>query len=254
MAKIHFLEVGCADTTLIQSNNSVILVDCYNIENFSYMLPSNKIIKAVFITHQHYDHFLGLNYLKDNGYSIEYLLYSPYERRYSDNSVQYEEWTTFNNLVSYFEKRGTKVYKPYRQDSFDKPYWKVLGLDIWMIGPCKSIASEDTRELHDASLVFRMTGSINCCFTGDASDKSLNWIAKNTNNYCNGILHASHHGSINGADLDFIKKANISKTVISTKSGVYESVPDSAALQRYRNYSSSGVFRTDIDSTTNWDF
>lgn len=253
MAKLHFLEVGCADTTLIESQGSIILVDCYNINNYSQLLPSNKIIKAVFITHQHYDHFLGLEYLKDNGYTIEYLLYSPYERRYSDNSVQYDEWKSFNDLVTYFKNKGTKTYTPYRQDKFDEPYWNVAGLKIWMIGPNKKIATEDTRELHDASLVFRITGSINCCFTGDASDKSLNWIAENTNHYCDGILHVSHHGSLNGADLDFIKKANISNSIISTKSGVHESVPHSTALQRYRSYTSGTVYRTDVDGTIKMD-
>jgi beta-lactamase superfamily II metal-dependent hydrolase len=249
MATIRFLEVGCADTTIIESQGSTILVDCYNIGDYSNFLPTNKVITAVFITHQHYDHFLGLEYLKENGYSIEYLLHSPYERRYSDNSVQYDEWKAFNDLVTYFKNRGTKVYSPYRQENFDAPYWTVAGLKIWMIGPNKTIASEDTRELHDASLVFKVCGNSSCCFTGDASDKSLNWIANNTVHYCDDILHASHHGSINGADLEFIKKANIVNTIVSTQSGVHQSVPDSAALQRYRTYTSGTVYRTDTNGT-----
>ncbi len=254
MAKIHFLDVGCADTTIIESNGGTILIDCYNLVNYSNLLPSSKVINAVFITHQHYDHFLGLEYLKDNNYSINYLICSPYERRYSDNSVEYDEWNSFNNLVAHFQSKGTKVYKPYRQESFDKPWWTVSGINVWMIGPEKSIATKDTRELHDASLVFTLIGSRRCCFTGDASDTNLNWIANNTQNFCDDILHASHHGSINGADLDFIKKANIGNTIISTKSGVYTNVPDSTAVQRYNTYTRLEVLRTDLKGSIHWDF
>ncbi len=253
MAKIHFLDVGCADTTIIESDGGTIIVDCYNLINHKNLLPTSKNIKAVFITHQHYDHFLGLEYLKDNNYSIEYLIHSPYERRYLDNSVEYDEWNSFNNLVTYFKNKGTKVYTPYRQDSFDKPWWNVLGLKVWMIGPNKSIATSNTRELHDASLVFTIIGSRRCCFTGDASDTSLNWIAQNTNNFCDDILHASHHGSINGADLDFIKKASIKNSIISTKSGVHSNVPDSTAMQRYNTYTQLEVLRTDVKGSIHWD-
>ena len=257
MGKIKFLNVGCGDTTIIQILNDTFLIDCYEISNYVHLLPSSKRIKALFITHQHYDHFLGMEYLKDNNYSIDYLIYSPYIRRYSDNSVEYDEWQKFNSLSSYFENKGSKIYKPFRQDDFKEPWWEPSGLQIWMIGPEKSIATSETRELHDASLVFTVKNKATgrrCCFTGDASDKSLNWIASNTNNYCNYILHASHHGSINGADLDFIKKANIDTTIISTKSGVHDNVPHPTALSRYKSYSKNEYQRTDVKGTIIWDF
>lgn len=257
MVEMKFLSVGCGDTTVIITTNDTILIDCYKIDEHTEYLPANKVIKALFITHQHYDHFDGMEYLKDNGYSIEYLIYSPYSRRNNDNSVEYDEWRKFQNLASHFEKKGSKVYKPYRQDSFEKPWWTVSGLQIWMLGPNEKIASSATRELHDACLVFmvknKSTGN-KCCFTGDASDKNLNWIANNTTNYCNDTLHASHHGSINGADLEFIKNANIKDTIISTKSGTYQNVPHPTALKRYRDNSSNKVFRTDVDGTLTWKF
>jgi len=254
MAKIHFLDVGCADTTLIETNGETVLVDCVNPVEYRNLLPTSKSILAVFLTHQHYDHFTGLEYLKDNGYSIGYLIQSPYQRRNSDNSVKLEEWNSFNDLVKYFEDNGTKVYKPYRQDDFKKPWWTRDGLKIWIIGPNKEIATSDTRELHDASLVVTIRSSRTCCFAGDASDTSLKWIASNTNNYCNDILHASHHGSINGADIDFIKNAKIKNTIISTKEGEHDNVPDPEAIKRYKSNSELSVLRTDIDSSIHWDF
>lgn len=254
MGKIWLLNVGCADTTVIDTANTCIMIDCHNPDVFSNYLPTNKKIRAMFITHQHYDHFDCMKYLIDNEYDIEYLIYSPYDRRYGDNSVDKDEWTDFNNYAAYFVNNGTEVYKPYRQEDFSKPWWNIDGLRIWMIGPEKNIASSDTREIHDASLVFTVKSEKRTClFTGDASDASLNWIAKNTNNHCNDILHASHHGSLNGADLEFIKSCKIVHTIISTKSGEHESVPHPTALARYDNHSEI-VYRTDVSGTLSYNF
>jgi len=193
--------------------------------------------------------------LKTNGYSIDYLFYSPYERRRDDNSVTIEEWNEFNNLKDYFNSQGTKLCSPFRQDSFEKPYWETNGVKFEILGPHKSIATSSTREIHDSSLViWANLGERKCLFAGDASDTNLRKIADTTNNYCNDILHASHHGSLNGAELEFIKKANVKYTVISTKSGVYDNVPHSTALQRYKTYTENEVYRTDNNGTLEWSF
>ena len=248
MGKLHHLNVGCADASIIKTSSATFLIDCYNIEDHSHLLPLNKRLRGVFITHQHEDHYSGLSYLKDQGYTIDHLIYSPYERRYGDNSVTIDEWNEFNSYRDYFQKKGTQLHKPYRQQSLNDPWWKTDGVSLYIIGPAKSIATSNTRELHDASLVIlAILGKRKCLFTGDASDANLKWISDNTTNYCNDILHASHHGSINGADLDFIKGCNADYTVVSTKSGVHNNVPHPTAMQRYRSYTTKKVYRTDTD-------
>ena len=255
MGKLSHLKVGCADASVIKTSNATFLIDCHNIEDHSHLLPSNKNIRGVFITHQHEDHYSGLGYLKDNGYTIDHLIYSPYQRRYNDSSVTIEEWNEFRGYRDYFAGIDTKLHTPYRQQSFDKPWWITNGVSFDIIGPSKSIAMSDTRELHDACLVIKaIMGQRKCLFTGDASDANLNWIADNTKNYCNDILHASHHGSLNGADLDFIKKCNAVYTVVSTKSGVYNNVPHSTAMQRYGNNTQKKIYRTDQDGSLGWTF
>jgi beta-lactamase superfamily II metal-dependent hydrolase len=254
MNKVHFLNVGCADTTIIESKQDIIMIDCYDIESYKTLLPSNKKILAVFITHQHNDHFLGLEYLKTNGYIIERIYYSPYERRWGDNSVTADEWQNFNSLLNYFISKGTIAHKPFRQTSFSAPFTVLAGLKIWMLGPFSFLVNDEKREIHDSCLVFTVGfPNYNCCFTGDASDKLLEPIATLTDNYCNGILHASHHGSINGATQAFIKKAGAFKTIISTKEGVYPSVPDSEAIKRYSSVSNT-IWRTDINGSLHIDF
>ncbi|MBJ6802061.1 ComEC/Rec2 family competence protein [Geomonas propionica] len=255
MGEMHHLSVGCADCAVIKSDNHTFLIDCHGIENHSHLLPASKYIKAVFITHQHYDHFDGLDYLKKNGYSIGSIIHAPYERRYNDASVRHEEWQSFQGYVKHFTDKGTTVHAPYRQKQFENPWWEIDGLKFFILGPATHIAKAETRELHDACLVIcARLKARKCLFTGDASDTSLKYISDNTNNICDDILHASHHGSINGADLEFIKKCCAEYTVISTKSGVHDNVPSSTALQRYRNNTSKIVYRTDTDGSLKWSF
>jgi beta-lactamase superfamily II metal-dependent hydrolase len=255
MGFLHHLKVGCADCSVIVSGNNHFLIDTHNIEDYKHLLPDNKTIHAVFITHQHYDHFDGLRFLKDNEYKINYLIYSPYDRRRGDNSVDIDEWNECEELIGFFKGKGSKTYSPYRQTSFDKPWWTTNGIDFWMIGPPEDIAKSETRELHDASLIIHAKmGSRRCLFTGDASDTALEFVAVHTNNICNDILHASHHGSINGASLEFIKKCNCNYTVISTESGQHENVPHPTALKRYKDNTKETVYRTDTDGSIKWTF
>ena len=255
MGEIYYLNVSFGDASVIISDSSTYLVDCHKIENYAYLLPKTKLLNGVFITHQHRDHFSGLEYLKDNNYSISFLIYSPYERRYGDSSVEYEEWDEFNSYVDYFKNKGTKLYIPYQQDNFDKPWWSPSGIDFWILGPADHIANNDSRELHDACLVIHAKmGGRKCLFTGDASDVNLEYVADNTSNICNDILHASHHGSINGASLSFIKKCDAGYTVISTEQGVKENIPHAKALDRYKKNTREQVYRTDLNGILEWSF
>ena len=255
MGKLHHLDVGCADATVIQTATATLLVDCHDIEKHAHLLPSNKRLRGVFITHQHHDHHSGLKFLRRKAFTIEWLIYSPYDRRYNDTSVTKEEWNEFNSHRDYFVNRGTQTRTPYRQDNFEKPFWVTDGIRIWMLGPARHIAKRDTRVLHDACLVFKTDlDSRKCLFTGDASDLNLDYVAANTSHFCDDILHASHHGSLDGASLTFVKKCNAMYTVISTQAGVYENVPHPTALRRYRENTGKKVYRTDQNGSIAWTF
>jgi beta-lactamase superfamily II metal-dependent hydrolase len=255
MGELHHLKVGCADCSVIRTSSHTFLVDASNISDWSHLLPSNKRLRGVFITHQHYDHFDGLKYLKDKGYRIDFLVHSPYERRYGDNSVQYDEWQEFNALRDHFVNNGTDARAPHRQTDFSKPWWDAGEVKFWILGPSQAIASSETRQLHDAALVVHAAlNKLRCLFTGDASDANLEDVASNVNNICGGILHASHHGSIEGASLPFIQACKATHTVISTESGVHENVPHPTALRRYKENTSHAVYRTDVDGALTWTF
>ena len=250
----RFLNVGCGDATIIRSNTSYSLVDSHGIEDYSEYLPIDKKFKCVFITHQHRDHFDGLNFLYRNDYEIKYLIYNPYSRRLNDKSVTPEEWREFNKLKNGFVSRGTEIMTPFRQLSFNEPFISSGIVKYYILGPSRTVESLETRELHDACLIIKaVTPHRSCLFTGDASDSNLNQVFSTYSNYCNDILHVSHHGSINGADLEFIKGCDGQLAVISTDSGVFPSVPESKALRRYRDNFPS-VHRTDTGGTLRVNF
>ena len=254
MGILYHLQVGCADASVIKTQSHTFLVDCHGIDRYRQLLPYNRVLKGVFITHQHRDHFSGLQYLRDNGYSIQFLIYSPYERRRIDASVGLEEWNEFQDHIACFVARGTKTYTPFRPDTFDTPFWDIDNVCFQIIGPHERIAKADTRELHDACLVIKAEGAVNCLFAGDASDTALAEIASTTINFCNGILHASHHGSINGAEPTFVRGCNAVNTVVSTATGFHEGIPHPDAMRLYRTHTRKRVYRTDTDGSVRWDF
>ena len=95
MGFMYCLDVGFGDATVIKTIEETYLIDCHDIGNHYEFLPKNKFIRGVFITHQHKDHYSGLQLLKDENYSVQHLIYCPYDRRYGDNSVTIEEWDMF---------------------------------------------------------------------------------------------------------------------------------------------------------------
>lgn len=247
--KYHFLKVGCADCTVMHLSGKVVMVDCHqgnyndgeaNILNY---IPKKKI-DVLIITHQHYDHFDGMQTLLNNNVEVGEIWESLYKRRHGDNSVGYEEWQTYQRLR---DKFNAKIYHPTRSgEDFDE----VGGARFQFLSPKKNINSISDRELHDASLVFEVRkGNTDILFAGDASDWALTEITNYFDLKKRHILHASHHGSIEGAHLEFIKKINPNYTIVSTKSGVYSNIPHATAMQRYRSYTKKHVRRTDIDGT-----
>ena len=247
--KYCFLNVGCADCTVLQVGGKVVMIDCHqgNIddgeEDILDFIPNNKI-DVLIITHQHYDHFDGIQILIDNNIEVSKIWESCYERRYNDNSVGYDEWQDYQKLIA---KLDAKIYHPKRNV---KIFDTVGGASFQFLNPHSDINDIDTRELHDACLVFIVIDGANTIiFTGDASDGAL----EDVDNYFElkkiNILHASHHGSINGAYLDFIKSISPNYTIISTKSGVHSNIPHPTAIKRYESYTQKKVRRTDVNGT-----
>ena len=142
---------------------------------------------------------------------------------------------------------GTRYFTPSCSAS---KYRNIGGGSFWIFNPIANINNYDDRELHDASLVVLFEkGANSILFCGDASDWALDCVRNQFEIAKVHILHASHHASINGANLEFIQEAAPNNTIISTASGVYENVPHRIALRRYRENTERDVIRTDTNGT-----
>jgi len=253
--KAHFLEVGCADCTIFELDNDLVVIDCgyrkfsngvskpTSILSYLKNVLGKSHIDLLIISHPHHDHYLGMEELIGKVTVAEFWG-SPYERRYGDNSLSYEEWREYCGL------RESLVPDTNRRFICTKNARKTIsGCEFVVLSPRVDVNTVETRECHDACLVLWVASPANnFVICGDASDSELDQIRIDWDlSGCN-VLRASHHGSINGANLEFIKAVSARDTIISSQSGIFENVPSNTALQRYKN-NSEKVFRTDVDGT-----
>lgn len=253
--KAHFLNVGCADCTIFEMDNDLVLIDCgyrrfgkglskpTNIATYINNVIGKSYIDLLIITHPHHDHYSGIEDLLDI-FTVAKLWGSPYKRRYDDNSLSLDEWNEYcqlkEKLIPDSEKRFTCTKNA--RISFS-------GCEFVVLGPRCNVNDNDTRECHDASLIIWVATPANkFLICGDASDSELDQVRVDWKlSECN-VLRASHHGSENGANLEFLKAVSPRDTIISTQSGIIENLPSDSALQRYKN-NSEKVFRTDVSGT-----
>jgi competence protein ComEC len=216
-----------------------------SIYNYFKTVIGKTYIDLLIITHPHHDHYLGMEELIGKVTVAEFWG-SPYERRYGDNSLENEEWKEYCNLKYQLVPESSKRF------TCIKNARKTLsGCEFVVLGPRKDVNNSETRECHDACLVIWVSSPANnFIICGDASDSQLDQIRTDwkISDCTVNVFRASHHGSINGANLEFIKAVSQRDTIISTRSGVFDNVPSDTALQRYRSYSKN-VFRTDVDDT-----
>jgi beta-lactamase superfamily II metal-dependent hydrolase len=253
--KAHFLSVGCADCTIFEMDNDLVMVDAgyrrfpngvskpTNIRSYMRDVIGKAYIDLLIVSHAHHDHYLGFEDLI--GYATVARFWgSPYQRRYGDNSLSLDDWNEYCALRDRLVPDASRRSTPYKDEAI-----AFSGCTYRVVGPRSNVNASDTRECHDACLVtWANTPANNFIVCGDASDSELDQIRRDWNLSSCSVLRASHHGSVNGADLEFIKACSPRDTVISTKSGIFDNVPSPVALQRYQAHSQK-VLRTDVNGT-----
>ena len=184
MGTLHCLDIEYGDATVIKTKTATFLVDTHLIAENPEHLPKNKKIRGVFITQQTEDHYSGLKYLLDEGYTIDCLIYSPYDRQRNDNVISLCEWNEFILLKEKFREKGTRVYSPYRQENWDEPYWETCGAKFWLIGPDRFRAKRARKKSHQPSLVIKAElENLELLFTANSPDldsPDLERIKKNS--------------------------------------------------------------------------
>ncbi len=253
--KAHFLNVGCADCTIFEMGDDIVVIDCgyrrFNagvskptvISDYLRYVIGKTYIDLLIISHPHHDHYLGMEKLIGKITVYEFWG-SPYKRRYGDDSLSIDDWQEYHAL----QKALLPDHRFICWKGAKKKFANGL-FEFVVLGPHKNVNDNENRECHDANLVIWVTTPANnFIICGDASYTELKQIRDDWRLSDCTVLRASHHGSLKGANLEFIKAVSPKDTIISTKSGIFENVPSNTALQRYRSYSEN-VFRTDVEGT-----
>lgn len=195
--KIHFLNVGHGDTTLVDFNGVYMLVDCKisSTDDDAYKYiddiipePTDKNAKKkldyLVVTHPDKDHITGLDIIDEN-FDIGEIWESGFRR--ADDAEECEEYDTFLELV---DKITTKQLSA----GSSKLSFPVSNVDAY----CLCSKSNDNDDVHYNSLVIKFVeGSKSIIFAGDSNCEA--WKNKVVKYYKSSLdadmLHASHHGS-----------------------------------------------------------
>lgn len=230
--KVHFLNVGQGDATLIEITPDTQLLidggpDKSLLNDLGKLMPfDDRRIEYIILSHAHADHFMGLVYLLDR-YEIGQIYLTDY-----GNSSQ--DFLYFLEKVAEKDITTTQIG---RGDIFNLDI-----LEVYTVWPPKN---ESIKDLNDASLVFYLISKeASVLFTGDVSYQILDKIKGDLQ--LADILKVSHHGSRTGTSSEFVNVVQSRFAIISVGQKNRFGHPHSQVLSLLQNMT---TLRTDRDGT-----
>ena len=232
--KVHFINVGQADSILIQQGSENMLIDAGNNDDEGILKSylSNQGInefKYVIGTHAHEDHIGSMDYII-NAYKIG-KVYFP---------KQTATTKTFENFINACKSKGIQLTAPVVGESFN------LG-----DAKCTILApnGNDYKDANDYSIVLKVEfGSNSFLFTGDAEAVSEMEMVNRGINLKADLLKVGHHGSKSSTCANFLSSVNPKYAVISVGEGNSYGHPAQGTMDRLKG-SGVKVFRTDENGT-----
>ena len=228
---IYFLDVGQADSILINYDNEYALIDAGNNADGSLLVDYFKDLninefKYVFGTHAHEDHIGGMDDIINN-FKINNF--------YMPDVVTTTK--TFEDVLDSLDKNNVKFDTPSIGDTF------TLGdteLNVLYIG-------NDSKNLNNSSIVLKLSyKDTSYLFMGDATsvvEKKLNKSKLHAN-----VIKIGHHGSEYSSTETFIKSVNPQYAIISVGKNNSYNHPSSTIINRLKD-NNIKIYRTDEDGT-----
>jgi beta-lactamase superfamily II metal-dependent hydrolase len=231
---VHFLDVGQADSALLEFNGKTILIDAAEQDqgkNIAEYLHARGISRLNYVvaTHPHSDHIGGMETIL-NEFPVENFIDSGYPH----TSKTYENMLTTideKNIPFQVAKKGEKI-------ELDP------ALNIEILNP----DSQYSNELNENSIVLKISyGEVSFLLMGDAGLETEERIMKAGDNLDSNILKVGHHASTSGSGESFITAVSPEVSVIEVGAGNDYGHPHAEVLERLQKV--SRVFRTDLDGT-----
>lgn len=232
--KIHYLNVGQADSILIQQNGENMLIDAGNNADSSLVveyLRKQGVHKLDYIvgTHPHEDHIGGLDVVIDT-FSIG-KVFMPQTTATTQ---------TFKDVVLAVKNKDLKITTPKVENSYN------LGGATW------TILAPNGSEYNDAnnySIVIKLKfGNNSFIFMGDAEDVSEGQILAKQLDIEADVLKVGHHGSSSSTTTEFLNKVNPKHAVISVGKDNKYGHPYKETMDKLKDKDVE-VYRTDESGT-----
>lgn len=230
--EITFIDVGQADSILLENEGQYMLVDAGNNEDGPKLVTYLKGLgiadfSYVVGTHPHEDHIGGLDDIIKN-FNIK-TFYMP---------DVITTTKTFEEVLDALESKNVALSIPNKNDTFELGSANVKVLYV---------GTEDEKDLNDTSIVLKVTyQNVSFLLTGDASTKVEDSLDRK--DLESTVLKVGHHGSSTATNEEFLGLVNPKYAVISVgKNNQYEH-PHTTVLNTLASHNIT-TYRTDEDGT-----
>ncbi len=237
LLKVHYLDVGQADSIVIQTpEGNTLLVDGGNRDDSDFIITYLKDLGvnelyAVIATHPHEDHIGGLQKVMKS---------IPVKNFYMPEVSHTTK--TFETLVEAVERSGAKkiAAKVGKSIPTDELYLSMIFL---------APNSSKYEGLNNYSAVLKLAyKDISFLFTGDAEKLSEKEMLDNNRNINATVLKVGHHGSKTSSSPDFLEAVKPTYAVISCGQDNEYGYPHSESIENL-NKAGTNILRTDVLGT-----
>ncbi|MDP4089088.1 MAG: ComEC/Rec2 family competence protein [Bacillota bacterium] len=232
--KVHFIDVGQADSILIQQGENFMLIDAGN--NADNETVKNYLDKQGV---KELQYFVGTHSDEDHIGSADYVINS-----FKVGKVYFPKQTattkTFKDFTAAVKAKGQGLTVPKVGETF-----KLGDAQCTVLAPNSSSYKDD----NDYSIVIKLTyGETSFLLTGDAEAASESEMLKNGIDLRADVLKVSHHGSKTSSSEDFLKAVKPEYAVISVGKDNKYKHPDQGTMDRLKAIGAV-VYRTDENGT-----
>lgn len=227
--KMHFIDVGQGDATLIQCDGESMLIDAGDVNKGTtvqlYLTKQDvKELKYVVGTHPDADHIGGLDVI-----ITKYNCGTIYMPDKTSDSKAYQE------VMDAIDYRNYKLTVPSCGEKFN-----IGSAECTVIGPVDSTTGDN-----NSSIVLRIEyGDTSFILSGDAEGSEEKDIIDGGTELAANVYHAGHHGSKTSSSDEWIKKISPEAIVISCGKDNSYGHPHAEALAAFKQLGAQ-IYRTD---------